>query len=90
MNIDPETTDQNPLAKAQLTLTQLSRGQSGRVVAVKGTGSVTRRMMEMGVIPGVGVEVVKAAPFGDPIQVRVRGYSLAMRRNEADSIEVDV
>ena len=44
----------------------------------------------MGVIPGVGVSVVKAAPFGDPIEIRVRGYSLAMRKNEADSIEVDV
>jgi ferrous iron transport protein A len=43
----------------------------------------------MGVIPGVGVRVVKAAPFGDPIEIRVRGYSLAMRKNEADSIEVD-
>ena len=46
--------------------------------------------MEMGVIPGVGVEVLKAAPFGDPIQVRVRGYSLAVRKNEAAAIEVTI
>jgi ferrous iron transport protein A len=46
--------------------------------------------MEMGVIPGVSLTVLKAAPFGDPIEVRVRGYSLAMRRSEADSIEVAV
>jgi len=44
--------------------------------------------MEMGIIPGIGVKVVKAAPFGDPIEVRLRGYSLAMRRNEAEAIEV--
>jgi Fe2+ transport system protein FeoA len=45
-------------------------------------------LMEMGVIPGVSLRVVKAAPFGDPIEVKVRGYSLAMRKNEAESIEV--
>jgi ferrous iron transport protein A len=42
----------------------------------------------MGVIPGVAVKVIKTAPFGDPIQIRVRGYSLAMRRSEAEIIEV--
>ncbi|MGE3468306.1 MAG: ferrous iron transport protein A [Pyrinomonadaceae bacterium] len=44
--------------------------------------------MEMGVVPGVFLKVVKAAPFGDPIEVRLRGYSLAMRRSEADAVEV--
>jgi ferrous iron transport protein A len=63
-------------------------GTAGRVTAVNGANRIARRLMEMGVIPGVAVEVVKTAPFGDPIQVRVRGYSLAMRRNEADAIEV--
>jgi ferrous iron transport protein A len=46
--------------------------------------------MEMGVIPGVSIMVVKAAPFGDPLEIRVRGYSLAMRRTEADAIEVSL
>ena len=46
--------------------------------------------MEMGVVPGVTVSVIKAAPFGDPIEVRVRGYSLAMRKTEADAIEVSL
>jgi ferrous iron transport protein A len=46
--------------------------------------------MEMGVIPGVRIKVIKAAPFGDPIEVRVKGYNLAMRRNEADSVEVSL
>ena len=44
--------------------------------------------MEMGVVPGVSVRVVKSAPFGDPLEIRVRGYNLAMRKSEADSIEV--
>ena len=60
------------------------------MLAVNGAGRVTRRLLEMGVIPGVTVQVIKMAPFGDPIEIRVRGYSLAMRRSEADAIEVSV
>ena len=70
------------------TLTDIEPGGSAHVTAVNGTGRVTRRLMEMGVVPGVLLKVVKAAPFGDPIEVHLRGYSLAMRRTEADAIEV--
>ncbi len=70
------------------TLMDLPIGEDARVTAVNGTGRVTRRLMEMGVIPGVAVQIVKMAPFGDPIEVRVRGYSLAMRRSEASAIEI--
>ena len=73
-----------------LTLTNLPVGREARVTAVNGTGRVTRRLMEMGVIPGVAVQVVKTAPLGDPIEIRVRGYSLAMRKSEADAIEVSI
>ncbi len=73
-----------------LRLTNLPIGEDARVISVNGEGRVTRRLMEMGIIPGVSVKVVKTAPFGDPIEVRVRGYSLAMRKNEADSIEVSI
>ena len=80
----------NMIADKSLTLTDLPIGKDARVVAVTGTGSITRRLLEMGVIPGVTVQVVKMAPFGDPIEIRVRGYSLAMRRSEADAIEVSI
>jgi len=76
------------IGSKKFTLTSLPIGSAAKVVAVNGSGRITRRLMEMGVIPGVSLEVLKAAPFGDPIEVRVRGYSLAMRRNEADAIEV--
>ncbi len=69
-------------------LTQVPIGVDARVVSVSGESSVTHRLMEMGVIPGVVLRVIKAAPFGDPIEVRVKGYSLAMRKNEASAIEV--
>ena len=70
------------------TLTNVPIGTAATVVAVNGAGRISRRLMEMGVVPGVSLEVLKTAPFGDPIEVRVRGYSLAMRRSEADVIEV--
>jgi len=73
-----------------MTLRDLPVGQDARVTSVNGNSVITRRLMEMGLIPGVAVQVIKAAPFGDPIEVRLRGYSLAMRKNEADAIEVVV
>ena len=74
----------------KMTLTDLPLGKDARVIAVNGNGRVTQRLLEMGVIPGVSVSVIKTAPFGDPIEIRVRGYSLAMRKSEADAIEVSV
>ena len=74
----------------KMKLTDLSVGRDARVIAIKGSGRVTQRLMEMGVIPGVAIRIIKMAPFGDPIEVRVRGYSLAMRRVEANVIEVSI
>jgi ferrous iron transport protein A len=71
-----------------VTLANLAIGTEAKVVKVTGRTAVTRRLMEMGVVPGVAVKVIKTAPFGDPIQIRVRGYSLAMRKSEAEIIEV--
>jgi ferrous iron transport protein A len=70
------------------TLADLASGEEARVVNVRNSGTVGKRLMEMGVVPGVLVRVVKAAPFGDPIEVRLRGYSLALRLEEARAIEV--
>ena len=70
------------------TLSDLPIGTTARVTAVKGNDRAAKRLLEMGIIPGISIQVVKAAPFGDPIEVRVRGYSLAMRRAEARAIEV--
>ncbi|HEX8636635.1 MAG TPA: ferrous iron transport protein A [Pyrinomonadaceae bacterium] len=71
-----------------MKLANLSVGAEAKVVEVVGRSAVTRRLMEMGVVPGVSVKVIKTAPFGDPIQIRVRGYSLAMRKTEAETIVV--
>ncbi|MCA1817450.1 MAG: ferrous iron transport protein A [Acidobacteria bacterium] len=66
----------------------LPHGVGARVVGVRGAGAISRRLMEMGVVPGARVSVVKAAPLGDPLEVRVRSYHLALRRSEAAAITV--
>jgi ferrous iron transport protein A len=71
-----------------VSLDRLRVGAHARVLAVKGESVVARRLMEMGVVPGAPVRVVKCAPLGDPLEVRVRNYHLALRRNEAQSISV--
>lgn len=70
------------------TLRELPAGSSAKVKTVHGQGVISKRLMEMGLIPGTEIRVVKSAPFGDPIQIRVLGYSLALRKNEAASIEI--
>jgi ferrous iron transport protein A len=72
------------------TLATVEIGTEARVKKVHGNDAISKRLMEMGIIPGVLIRVIKAAPFGDPIEVRVRGYHLAMRRSEAEAIEVSV
>jgi ferrous iron transport protein A len=75
-------------AGATVSLDCLAPGVEARVLAVSGSGPVARRLMEMGVVPGAPIRVVKAAPLGDPLEVRVRNYHLALRRSEAQTITV--
>jgi Fe2+ transport system protein FeoA len=70
------------------SLAYLPVGTEAKVSAVNGDNAISRRLMEMGVIPGVAVRVVKTAPFGCPMEIRIRGYNLALRRAEAESISV--
>jgi len=73
----------------QMMLDQLTPGERGKVARVKGDSAVRRRIMDMGVTPGSDVEVERVAPFGDPIEVRVRGYHLSLRKEEAAQIAVE-
>jgi ferrous iron transport protein A len=74
---------------SNLTLNDLAPGIRATVRSVKGGSALSKRLMEMGVVPGVSIRIIKSAPFGDPIEIRLRGYSLAIRRNEAAAIEID-
>ena len=71
-----------------MTLDTMPRDVTARVASVETTSAHGLRLMEMGLVPGARVRVVKSAPLGDPIQVCVRNYHLALRRAEAKSIEV--
>jgi ferrous iron transport protein A len=68
------------------TLADLVPSQQGRIRTVIGTDGLTQRLWELGFTPGQRVGVVRFAPLGDPIQVRIRGFDVALRRNEARRI----
>jgi ferrous iron transport protein A len=70
------------------SLASVPHGSTTRVVRVNGSGAVALRLMEMGVIPGALIRVVRTAPLGDPIQICVRNHHLALRRIEAETITV--
>ena len=69
-------------------LRDLKSGECACVKCIKGGGAIRRRMMDMGIVPGVELEVVRRAPFGGPLQVRLKGYYLAMRQGECAKIAV--
>jgi len=69
-------------------LQDLKPGERARVERIEGGGALRRRMMDMGIVPGVELEVVRCAPLGGPLQLRLKGYYLAMRRGECAKIIV--
>ena len=70
-------------------LSEMQPGERGAVVKVAGDAEAARRLMEMGLMRGTAVEVVRRAPLGDPLEVKVRGFMLTLRRAEAEHIEVE-
>lgn len=73
-----------------MTLDKLPLGQEAVITAVGGEGALRCRLLEMGLIPKTRVRVEKVAPLGDPLELRVRGYSLSLRKEDAGKIEVEV
>ncbi|HEO70122.1 MAG TPA: metal-dependent transcriptional regulator [Candidatus Hydrogenedentes bacterium] len=73
-----------------LPLKDLKPGQKGRITRVKARGQTNKRIAEMGVTRGALVEVERVAPLGDPIEVKVKGYHLSLRNEEAEQIEVEL
>lgn len=68
----------------------LQEGEPGMVVRIDSVGDskLKNRLMTMGLIPGTRVEVLRSAPLGDPIAIRLRSYNLALRRSDANKIQV--
>ena len=71
------------------TLNDIPVGATTRIVRLHGEGAVKRRIMDMGITKGAEVSVRKVAPLGDPIELKVRGYELSIRKGEAVLIEVE-
>lgn len=68
----------------------LENGQSGIITKVSGEGKIRRRLFDMGLTPGAEIYMRKRAPFGDPLEVTLRGYELTLRKDEAKSVELKV
>ena len=73
-----------------MTLDALPIGQEAVITAVGGEGALRCRLLDMGLIPRTVVRVEKVAPLGDPIELRVRGYALSLRKEDARNITVEV
>ena len=71
------------------TLKEVACGKTVKVKKLIGEGPVKRRIMDMGITKGVEIFVRKVAPFGDPVEVTVRGYELSLRKADAEMIEVE-
>ena len=73
------------------TLEDLAPGERGTILSVGNqSGTVKRRLVDMGLTPGTEVRVTNVAPLGDPIELRVRGYALSLRKEDARNIQVEV
>ena len=70
------------------TLREVPIGETAKVVKLHGQGAIKRRIMDMGITRGVEIYVRKVAPLGDPIEIKVRGYELSLRKADAEMIEV--
>ena len=74
----------------KLSMRKLKENQSGIISAVKADGEMGRRIRDMGLVPGTPIKIRGRAPLYDPVALRVLGFTLTLRNNEADFIDVEV
>ncbi len=75
---------------ATINMRKMQVNQSGKIVSIKVTGELGRRIRDMGLTPGTEVTIQGRAPLSDPVALRARGFTLSLRNSEADFIEVEV
>lgn len=73
---------------SEITLNNIKAESSATVTGIALTGPLKRRLIDMGITPGVKIKIKKFAPLGDPIEIELRGYELSIRRSEAKNIFV--
>ena len=71
-----------------MTLRELGIGESALILSVGGEGALRQHFLDMGVIPGAEVTVIKFAPMGDPVEIKIHGYELTLRLDDAAKIEI--
>ena len=71
-------------------LSEMKPKERGTITKVGGRGAIRRRILDMGVVAGTEVEVERVAPLGDPIAIKIRGYRLSLRKEEAANVQVEV
>ena len=74
----------------KINLRQMEINQIGKIVAIKVAGELGRRLRDMGLVPGTEVKIQGRAPLYDPVALRVMGFTLTLRNNEANYIDVEV
>ncbi len=72
-----------------MRLSELKPGEYGIVKEIHGSGVLHRRLLSMGLLPGSVIRMVRAAPFGDPVEYEIRGFFISLRKNEASYVEID-
>jgi len=82
------TLKEGKTAGMSMTLKELKPGEKGQIVKVGGSGAIRRRIRDMGVTSGSLVEVIRVAPLGDPIDIKVKGYHLTLRKEDAADITI--
>lgn len=74
----------------EMNLKDAKLGQKCKVLNLRGGLGTKKRLLDMGITPGAVLEVERVAPLGDPIDIKIRGYHLSLRKDEAESIEIEV
>ncbi|NLB75484.1 MAG: ferrous iron transport protein A [Crenarchaeota archaeon] len=70
-------------------LSTLQPGQTAIITTMQQNGPVKRRLLEMGLVRGSKIKIIRRAPLGDPIEIEIRDYKLTLRKKEADTITVE-
>jgi Fe2+ transport system protein FeoA len=71
-------------------LSELKPGEKGIITRISGSGAIKRRLLDMGLVKGTEVTMIRKAPLGDPIEFLLKGYNLSLRKVESDSVYVSV
>ncbi len=72
-----------------MKVSEMEVNKTGIIKAVLGNGSLRHRLLEMGIIPGTKLKLIKKAPLGDPIQIQIRNFYLSIRKFDAEMIEIE-